>query len=364
MDEGSGGRDSGRMETFETLVRTEFAAKNTYLNTASTGLLPARTVEAMRTAVEAVAAGRPTDMFADVEAARAAFGRLTGVPAHRVAAGASVAVYSGLIAASLPEGAEVLTAEEDFSSLVNPFHVRRDLKVRAVPLERVAESVRPGTALVAVSAAQSADGRIADLPAIGAAARRHGARTCVDASQAAGWLDLDADAHDYVVSVGFKWLLCPRGVTFLVVPEDLGGLTPLFAGWVAGERPWDACYGPVEELAHSARRFDESPALFSYAGARHSLALLEEIGVDAVRAHDLALADRFRTGLRRLGHEPVAAPDSAIVSVPGLGGRQGELSRAGVEVSDRAGNLRAAFHLYNTPADVDRLLDALLTVRG
>ncbi|GGL83124.1 hypothetical protein GCM10010129_28510 [Streptomyces fumigatiscleroticus] len=359
MDLEFSGPHSGPMETFETLVRAEFAPRNTYLNTASTGLLPARSVTALRTAVESAAVGRPTDMFADVEEARAAFARLVGVPAGRVAAGASVAVYSGLIAASLPEGAEVVLPEGDFSSLVNPFHLRRDLKVRAVPLERLAESVRPGTALVAVSAAQSADGRVADLPALRAAARAHGARTFVDASQAAGWLDLDADTDDYTACVGFKWLLCPRGVAFLVVPEDLGGLTPLFAGWVAGERPWDACYGPIEELARSARRFDESPALFSYAAAHHSLALLEELGVDAVRAHDLALAGRFREGLAALGHEPVPAPGSPIVSVPGLGHRQGELSRAGVEVSDRAGHLRAAFHLYNTAADVDRLLDVL-----
>ncbi|MFD4527262.1 aminotransferase class V-fold PLP-dependent enzyme [Streptomyces sp. NPDC058470] len=347
------------METFETLVRAEFAPKNTYLNTASTGLLPARAVAAMRAGIESVAAGQPQDMFADVEAARAGFARLAGVPDRRVAAGASVAVYTGLIAASLPEGAEVLTAEADFASVVNPFHIRRDLKVRTVPLERIAESVRPDTALVAVSAAQSADGRIADLPAIRAAAREHGARTYVDASQAAGWLPIEADAYDYVSSVAFKWLVCPRGVAFLVVPEDLGDLVPVFAGWVAGEHPWDSCYGPVQELAHSARRFDESPSLFSYAGARHSLELIEELGVDTVRAHDLGLADRFRAGLHGLGHELVPAPGSPIVSVPGLGHRQPEVSRAGVEVSDRAGNLRAAFHLYNTTADVDRLLDVL-----
>ncbi|MDQ0953458.1 selenocysteine lyase/cysteine desulfurase [Streptomyces phaeochromogenes] len=353
------GPQSGPMETFETLVRAEFAAKNTYLNTASTGLLPVRAVDAMRAGVESVAAGQPQDMFADVEAARASFARLAGVPDRRVAAGASVAVYSGLIAASLPEGAEVLTAEADFTSVVNPFHVRSDLKVRTVPLERIAESVRPGTALVAVSAAQSADGRIVDLPALREAAREHGARTYIDASQAIGWLPIEAGAYDYVSSVAFKWLVCPRGVAFLVVPEDLGGLNPIFAGWVAGEHPWDSCYGPVEELAHSARRFDESPSLFSYAGARHSLELIEELGVDAVHAHDLALADRFRAGLAGLGQEPVPAPGSAIVSVPGLGKRQPELSRAGIEVSDRAGNLRAAFHLYNTAADVDRLLDVL-----
>lgn len=81
------GAQSGAMETFESLVRSEFAPKSTYLNTASTGLMPARTVAAMQAAVEASAAGRPTDMFADVEAARASFARLTRVPGRRVAAG-------------------------------------------------------------------------------------------------------------------------------------------------------------------------------------------------------------------------------------------------------------------------------------
>ncbi|MGW7281835.1 aminotransferase class V-fold PLP-dependent enzyme [Streptomyces sp. NPDC054844] len=359
MDGEDEGPHSGAMESFENLVRAEFAPRTTYLNTASTGLLPARTLVAMRDAAASAAEGQPLDMFADVEACRSAFARLVGVPATRVAAGASVATFSGLVAASLPAGAEVLTAEADFSSLVNPLHTRGDLKVRSVPLERIAESVGPDTALVAVSAVQSADGRIADLAALRDAARAHGARTLVDASQSNGWLPLAAGDFDYVAAVAYKWVLCPRGVAFLVVPEDFGGLTPLFAGWASGERPWDSCYGPVEELAHSARRFDESPALFSYTGARHSLALIEELGVDAVHAHDTGLADRFRQGVRSLGHEPVPAPGSAIVSVPGLGHRQGELGRAGVQVSDRAGNLRAAFHVYNSAADVDRLLDVL-----
>ncbi|MEV5433040.1 aminotransferase class V-fold PLP-dependent enzyme [Streptomyces sp. NPDC052701] len=348
------------METFESLVRAEFTPEKTYLNTASNGLLPVRTVTALDRAVRMRAEGRPLGpLYEDVEAVRACFARLAGVPAERVATGASVAEFGGLIAASLPAGAEVLTAEGDFSSLVNPFHARGDLKVRAVPLERLAESVRPGTALVAVSAAQSADGRLADLTAVREQARRHGARTYVDASQSAGWLPLEAGAYDFLAAVGFKWLLGPHGAAFLVVPEDFGGLTPLLAGWVAGEDPWLSCYGPVEELARSARRFDVSPALFTHAGLRASLELVEELGVDAIHAHDLALADRFRAGLAELGHQPVPAPGSAIVSVPGLGHRQPGLSEAGIEVSDRAGNLRASFHLYNTAADVDRLLEAL-----
>ncbi|WP_344013094.1 aminotransferase class V-fold PLP-dependent enzyme [Streptomyces thermospinosisporus] len=348
------------METFESLVRAEFTPKNTFLNTASNALLPARTVTALERAARLRAEGGALDpLFADVEACRAAYARLAGVPVERVAAGASVALFTSLVAASLPPGAEVLTAEDDFTSVLNPFHARGDLKVRAVPLERIAEAVRPGTALVAVSAAQSADGRIAGLDALREAARQHGARTYVDFSQAAGWLPVDGEAFDYSVTITFKWLLGPHGAAFLVVPEDFGDLVPVQAGWVAGERPWDSCYGPVAELARSARRFDSSPALFSYAGLRASLTLVEEIGVDTVRAHDLALADRFRAGLAELGHEPVPSPGSPIVSVPGLGRLQPELAKKGIAVSDRAGNLRASFHLYNTAADVDRLLDAL-----
>lgn len=192
MDGEVTGPHSGAMESFENLVRTEFAPKTTYLNTASTGLLPARTLAAMRDAAASAAEGQPLDMFADVEASRAAYARLVGVPATRVATGASVATFSGLVAASLPPGAEVLTAEADFSSLVNPLYTRGDLKVRSVPLERLAESVGPDTALVAVSSVQSADGRLADLAALRDAARAHGARTLIDASQSNGWLPLAA----------------------------------------------------------------------------------------------------------------------------------------------------------------------------
>ncbi|WP_338695195.1 aminotransferase class V-fold PLP-dependent enzyme [Streptomyces sp. Q6] len=347
------------------LVRAEYTPATTYLNTASSGLLPARAADAMRDAIVAMTEGRPIDsLFTDVEEARAAFARIAGVPVTRVATGASVALYTGLIAAALPEGAEVLVAEGEFSSTINPFHVRGDLKVRTVPLEGLAEAVRPGTALVAVSAAQSADGRIADLTDLRTATRAHGARLYIDASQAAGWFPLaeHAAAADYVASVAFKWLTCPRGAVFFIAPGDdrsFEALTPVFGGWVAGERPWDSCYGPVTELARSARRFDETPGLVAYAGARRSLALIEKLGPQDIRAHDLALADRFRAGLASLGHEPIPSPGSPIVSVPELGVRQQRLHEAGIELSNRAGNLRASFHLYNTPHDVDRLLDAL-----
>ncbi|MEU4094689.1 aminotransferase class V-fold PLP-dependent enzyme [Streptomyces sp. NPDC026673] len=347
-------------------ITGEFAldAGVTYLNTASSGIGPRRAAEVLRSAVAAWSDG--TDDWVRneraVNAARAVYARLTGVAADRVSVGSSVTTHVGMIAAGLPAGAEVVLAEGDFSSLVNPFASRADVTTRTVPLEGVADAVRPTTDLVAVSAVQSADGRVADLAAVREAAARHGARVLVDATQAAGWLPLRADGFDYVVCGGYKWLLAPRGVSFLTVREGAeDGLSQQFAGWYAAEDPWGDCYGPVAHLARSARRFDVLPPLLPYLAGAASLGLIEELGVEAVGAHDVALAERFREGLLRLGHKPVpsGARASAIVAVPGLGDAAQRLAAAGIRVSARAGNLRAAFHLYNTGADVDRLLAVL-----
>ncbi|MEU9622062.1 MULTISPECIES: aminotransferase class V-fold PLP-dependent enzyme [unclassified Streptomyces] len=342
-------------------VDDEFAPETTYLNTSTCGLLPRRSVEAVKSLVEALAAGRRAGSgdFEAVEAARTGFARLVGIDADRVATGSSVSVHVGLIAASLPPGAEVVAPEGEFSSVVSPFAVRGDLKVRYVPLDGLADAVRPGTTLVAFSAVQSADGRVADLDAVRAAASAHGARTLLDASQAAGWLPLDAGAYDYTVTGGFKFLLCPRGTSFLTVTEEAQRtLPPVFAAWIASDDPSNSTYGPVERLSPTARRYDEPPAFLPYHGAEHSLALLGEVGIDAVHAHATGLAARMRAGLAGLGHEAVPG-ESAIVAVPGLGEREPELARAGVVVGNRAGSLRATFHLYNTEADVDRVLDVL-----
>lgn len=344
----------------ESLASTEFTYPDTYLDTATAGLTPTRTTEAMHAAIDALAGGDFSGMEEWVESARSSYARLTGVTADRVAVGSSASVHAGLIAAGVAPGGEVLMAEGDFSSLVNPLTVRRDLKPRFVPLERMAEEIRPDTALAAVSSVQSADGRVADLAAIREAATRCGARVFLDATQSAGWMPLDVGAFDYVMCAPFKWMLCPRGTAFLTVNEAaVDELPPIFAGWSAGEFPYESTYGPVERLASSARRLDASPAFLCYAGAAASLGFVEEIGIETIGAHNKALAGRFEQGLLSLGYEPIATGGSAIVSVPGLGDAVPELARAGIQVADRAGRLRAAFHLYNSSADVDTLLAAL-----
>ncbi|MFG2246351.1 aminotransferase class V-fold PLP-dependent enzyme [Spirillospora sp. NPDC048823] len=332
-------------------AQREFTAGVAYLNTATYGLPPRAAHEAMLAAERDRAAGLMTTAALDeaVTRSREAFARLLGVPAARVACGPQVSYFVGLVAASLPAGSTVLVADGDFTSLLWPFAARAGLTVRSVPLERIAEQVDGGTDLVAVSAVQSADGRIAPMDDLIAAARAHGARILLDATQAAGWLPLPAADVDWLVCGGYKWLLGPRGTCFLTgTGEALDALPAIGAGWYAGADIWDSVYGLPLRLAPGGRRLDLSPAWQCWAGHAPALELLGRVGVQAVHDHDVALARRFRAAL---GLPP---GDSAIVSVAVPDGTADVLRAGGVIAAVRAGRLRCAFHLTTTEADVDK----------
>ncbi|MGH2945573.1 MAG: aminotransferase class V-fold PLP-dependent enzyme [Solirubrobacteraceae bacterium] len=340
-------------------ARRLFSPELTWLNTASYGLPPRPSWEAMQAAGDEWRHGRCgfDGWDLSVGAARESFARLHGVPAADVAIGPQVSPFAGLVALSVPRGARVVCPQEDFTSLLFPFLAQRPRGVRVdlVPLDELAGAVDGGTEVVAFSAVQSADGRVADLDGLAAAAAHHGARTYVDATHACGWMPFEVGRFDYAACAGYKWLLGPRGTAFFAVrPEAAERLTPHLAGWYAAEVPMATLYGGPLRLAGDARRLDVSPAWLNWVAHAPALALLERVGIAAIHAHDLALANRFRAGLG------VPDGDSPIVSVALDDGAGDRLRAAGVMAAGRGGAMRFSFHLYTTEADVDRTLDVLI----
>jgi selenocysteine lyase/cysteine desulfurase len=338
-------------------ARAEWEPEGTYLNTASYGLPPARAWTALQDALADWRGGRTSweHWGETANLARAAFARLVGAPVDAVAIGATVSGLVGLIAASIPDRARVLAPDVEFTSNLFPFMVQesRGIEVRTVPAARLPEAIDANTDVVAFSAVQMTTGEVADLEAVAAAARHHDALTVVDASQACGWLPLHATDFDAVACGAFKWLMGIRGTAFLTVSSELLERTvPHAAGWYAGEDVHDSYAGPPLRLARSARRLDTAPDWFSWVGTAPALGLVEEIGVEAIHAHDVGLANAFRAGLG------LAPGDSAIVSSEFSGDIE-RLRGAGVMAAEIDGHLRTAWHVYNTPADVDRALEAL-----
>jgi len=326
-----------------------------YCNTASYGLPPRPAWDALQAVLADWQGGRTSwePWGESVEASRAAFARLTGVDAARVAVGSTVSELVGSAVTALPAGSRVIVPDVEFTSLLFPLLVQSRLEVRTVPVAEVAGAVAAGADAVAFSAVQMSTGEVADVDAILTAAESAEAVTICDATQGLGWLPIDGARFDVLVCTAYKWLMSPRGTAFVSVSDRLlDDIVPHSAGWYAGEDVHTSYFGPPLRLASSARRLDLSPAWFCWIGTQPALELIEEIGVEAIHAHDLALANRFRAGP---GLEP---SDSAIVSaeVPDASAR---LERAGIVAAMRGGRLRTSWHVYNTKDDVDRVLDAL-----
>ncbi|MFF1572369.1 aminotransferase class V-fold PLP-dependent enzyme [Leifsonia sp. NPDC058292] len=340
-------------------ARSQFTAPAGYLAACTQGLPLKATIAASRTELDVWERGdaTPAQYGESVERARAAYGRIVGVPTDRVAIGSQVSVLVSLAAASAPDGAEIVCVDGDFSSTIYPFLQQeyRGVTVVHAPLERLAETIGPKTWLVAFSVVQSATGAVADVDAVVEAASVHGARTLADLTQATGWLPVDASRFDLTVCHAYKWLCAPRGSAFLTVNDRmLAELRPVQAGWFAGDDPWASCYGPGIRLAADARCFDVSPAWPVWPGTAAALEFFADIDTETVRAHSAGLGDELcaRLGMRSRGQAIVTWPDTD-------GADLAALSAAGIRASGRAGRARVAFHLWNTAEDLDLVLAAL-----
>jgi len=325
--------------------------------------LPTRgTADALRSAVDDWQAGRasPAGYDETVERCRAAYARIVHTAPERVAVGSQVSVLVGLVAANLPEGAEVLTVDGEFTSVLFPLLVQADrgVRVRQVPADRLPDELRPGTDLVAFSLVQSSDGRVLPGDRIALAARAVGAVTLCDTTQAVGWLPVRSQEYDVTVCGTYKWLCTPRGVAFLTVGEATSQwLRPHCAGWYAGRSAWDSVYGPRMDLAPDARRFDVSPAWLPWVGAAPCLELFAATDAGALHRHDVDLAEEFRAGLGL-----PAAGRSVVALKDPHGTVRGALEAAGCRVAGRAGGVRLAFHVWNDRWDVQRALRAVRSV--
>jgi selenocysteine lyase/cysteine desulfurase len=342
-------------------ARDRFRGGRGYLAACTLGLPTRGTEAALHADAEAWALGRASaaGYAAVVERVRHAYAGLVTVPVSRVAIGSQASVLAGLVAASVPDGAEVLCVDGDFSSMVFPFlsQAHRGVTVRHLPLAELAAGITVDTWLVAFSLVQSATGAITDTAAIVAAAHAHGSFTLCDTTQAAGWMPVDASVFDATICHSYKWLCAPRGVAFLTVAERLAArLLPVQAGWYAGRDPWASCYGPGMDLASDARRFDVSPAWNAWVGAEPALDLFGRLDLAEVRDHAVALGDALCAGLG------IAPAGQAIVTWPDADGTDlDRLTRAGLTASGRAGRARVAFHLWN---DEDDVADALRALRA
>lgn len=275
------------------------------------------------------------DFNLDVGNARAQlFARLIGAQARDVALVPSVSAAAGLVAAQFTHaapGENLVIGAQEYSSNHFPWRQleQRGYAVRQVPFQNggmeadvVRRYVDGGTRLVAVSAIQTASGHRSDLAALSAIARSVGAWLFVDASQAAGAVDLTGDiAHvDFLSTSDHKFLLnAARGMGYLYMRREVQGqLLALGAGWRAGAVPFESFFGPKMVLSDTASRFDHSISWLAAIGDEVCLELIHRIGPAAIHGRVLHLANTLRQALEDAGRAVRSwAPESGPATSPG-----------------------------------------------
>jgi selenocysteine lyase/cysteine desulfurase len=325
------------------------AATRGYLNTASVGLPPDVAVGAGREALAEWQEAPDWLAWEEVgEHCRGAFAALVGAEPADVALVGAAHVAAGMLAAALPDapgtGANVVALRDEHRSALWPFLAlqARGYELRLVARDELAAAVDDRTALVALSLVQSADGALIDLAAIDG----HDALVYVDGTQAVGVVDIPLERIDVLAVSAYKWLHCPRGIAFMVVPERRrGALDPVLASWKAAPEPWGDPYGPPRELTDDARRFDLSLPWLLAPAALASLTLLGELGVGRVGAHCRGLASACAEAL------DLSPTGTSILAVPGADGDR--VRAAGLRCSVRGGQVRFAFGVYNDLEDVE-----------
>lgn len=335
----------------------------TYLDTATYGLPPERSLRALQEAEAEWARG--TGMWVEwdrqSDRARRAFARLIGAATARVALLPAASVGVGVVAAALRPGDRVLVARAEFRSVLYPLLVARDRGIELVEIDdvdRLVDAIVPGTALVALSLVQMQSGRVLPIRDVVDRAAAVGAQVLLDATHGVPFVPLEdvIDRLDYLVVAAYKHLLCPRGVAFMVLREDhVGPVPPILASWRASDDPYRTFFGGPLQLAAGAARYDASLPWHPWIGAAEALELLAEWQSAGALAEPVALARSLadRLGIAWGGGSLVCPPIDDPDRVRAV------LAEQRIRGSFRGTAIRFSTHVYNDEADIDRAATAI-----
>ena len=365
-------------------VRSEFILDKglTYMNNASLGMPPAVVAEAVCKGYEAISK-EPLHGKHDLQdnITKEVIPNLAntfGAEADEIVLtrNASEALHLQAIGLELKRGDEVIITTQEHPAGHRPWMFRKEhegVRVKEVfipsPLDseddvvsRVEEAISRKTKALSFCHVTRGGHRY-PVKKLVAMARDRGLLTLVDGAQAAGQFPInlhDLGCDTYAVSL-HKWILAPAGTGFLYVRQD------------ARERIRSA-FAPDPTL--EAPGFDP-PGTKDFpvrAAIGAALDFVNTLGLENIEKRCRSLSDYLKAGLAEIkgvkllsGHTPeISAPGSTIFEKEGLDAIASvpimeERIKTHIDEHQRDSHnaIRISTHIYNTKAEIDRLLEAL-----
>jgi selenocysteine lyase/cysteine desulfurase len=382
-------------ESFWKFVRAQFplATDRAYFNTGGLGASPYAVIDAVASKtmeLERIGeTGHDDSLWHDI---KADCGALLGCDSDEIAFTRNTTEGVNIVANGLPlkSGDEIITTTQEHVGNALPWMalVRRtgaalklfepSTKSAQENLDRIASLVSRKTRLISVPHAVTTTGLILPVKEIAALARAKHLWFFVDGAQTAGMFpfDLHDIGCDAYATSGHKWLLGPKETGLLYVRKDmLDAVDAKFVGAYS-----DGGFDFLKRtfaFNPSAQRYEygtvSTPLRF---GLGTAVRFLQKIGMANVWSRDRALSTRLFNGLREMKDIQVLSPAddgmrSAMITfahrtIPYLA-LQKYLNTFNLRTrpvgEGGLAALRISTHIYNMPEEVDRVLEAVKTVK-
>jgi isopenicillin-N epimerase len=358
----------------------------THLNHGSVGAVPLRVRQARRVITDELESD-PRGFFKRrvevTEAARVQCAEFLAASPDTSAfvRNVTIGVAHVLHAMELSAGDEIVTTDHGYGAV--DFNVAGYVRshgvvhrVARVPLtptddevvDAVLATVTARTRLVICDHITSMTARLLPVARLAARLREQGVALLVDAAHIPGHLPAEVAAigADFWVGNLHKWAFAPRGTAMLSVSPQ----------WAPRMRPFVESWQYADGYPVSME-FNGTDDFTGWLAAPAGIAMLRELGVERVRAHNAALAHYGQQVVAKALGVAVDDPEPSplamrLIPLPaGLGATLADSGRIESAIREQlstelavnsrhgVGLLRIAAQIYNTPADFERLAERL-----
>jgi kynureninase len=289
-------------------------------------------------------------------------GRIVGAAPGTTVMHQNVAVAEAIVLSSFfplgPPRNKVVYERGNFPSVRYLYQAQPGLEVVVCEDDgAIVDAIDEHTLLVPISHVLYKAGEIQDVEPIVRRAHEVGAHVILDCYQSAGIVPVDVTALgvDFAVGGSVKWLCGGPGNGWLYVRPDLAAeLEPTFTGWQAHERPF-AFEEEMEYAPGAARFLTGTPNVPAHYAATAGYDLIEEIGVERIRANSLRQTQLLIDLADEAGFEisspraPERRGGAVIVDVPEFAAVHKELTERQILCDFRPdAGIRLGPHFFNT----------------
>ena len=290
------------------------------------------------------------------------------------------------IKGAIQKGSHVITTNFEHNSSLRPLYYMRDEKeVKLTFIDTyldLEKSITSETKAVVINHISNVNGTVQDIRKIGDICRRNGLLFILDASQSAGYIDIDMerDNVDILCITGHKSLFGIQGIGAIALREGIK-IDPILEGGTGSFSKLQRQPKEMPEMLEAGTL--NTPGILSLGAG---IEFIQKIGIEKIKEHEDKLVSKFLKGLEQLDkikvYKSFTENQAPVISINIEGVDSGDFSsildeefgilvRPGYHCAPLAhkaigtyetGSVRFSFGFFNTEDEIDYILQSLKNI--